>query len=79
MTDTLLDKITNQKILPDSTIFAEIHALKADNDRLVMELNSAFRDPAEVNARLAEITGKIVDQPIMSHCRFTRISANIFT
>ncbi len=57
----LLNKITNKKILPGSKLFDEIHELKADNDELVINLNSSFRTPTEVNRLLTEITGNKID------------------
>lgn len=61
MTDHLLAKIQNKKILPHSSLFTEIHELKANNDRLVMEMNSGYHDSDEVNKLLSKVTGNEID------------------
>ena len=62
MVKPLLERITNKEILKDSELYKEIQLLKADNERLVMDLNSHYRKPDEVNQLLAKMTDKHVNQ-----------------
>ncbi|HCM90393.1 MULTISPECIES: DapH/DapD/GlmU-related protein [Vagococcus] len=60
MNKQLLNKIIDKKILPLSKEYDEIHAMKKNNEQLVMELNSCYRNSKEVN----QLVGQIIDQSI---------------
>ena len=60
----LLRRIIRQEIEKDSPIFEEIHVQKAENERLVMELNTGYHSPKEVLEALEEITGEPIDSSI---------------
>ncbi|MFR3686924.1 MAG: DapH/DapD/GlmU-related protein [Enterococcus sp.] len=60
----LLAKIQKIEILPESTIYNEIHELKANNEELVMEMNSDYLTPKEMRRYLEKITGRNVDESV---------------
>lgn len=64
MGKSLLEKIKGKEILRNSKEYKEIHLKKKDNDRLVMELNSQYRDSKEVNSLLSEIIEKKIDDTV---------------
>lgn len=61
---TLQEKLIGKEILPETTLYKEIHTVKADNERLVMELNSHYHTPQEIQNYLKKITGKEVDASV---------------
>ncbi|MBO0452359.1 DapH/DapD/GlmU-related protein [Candidatus Enterococcus murrayae] len=62
--EELLTQIQGAEILPGSDLYEEIHVLKADNERLVMEMNGKYHTPQEVRAYLEEITEKKIDDSV---------------
>lgn len=64
MKTPLLRKIVNQKIVPGSKEYEEIHLLKKENDRRVMKLNSQYRESKEINHFLSQITEQTIDESV---------------
>ena len=60
----LLAKIQRQEILPGSYMYDEIHRLKADNERLVVEMNQRYQTAEEMRASLEKITGRVIDASV---------------
>lgn len=60
----LLRRIIRQEIEKGSPLFDEIHDQKAENERLVMELNTGYHSPKEVLEALEEITGEPIDPSV---------------
>lgn len=52
--------IQSIEILPNSSIYEEIHRVKANNEQLVMEMNGAYHSQKEIRDYLEEITGETV-------------------
>ncbi|MDN4010241.1 DapH/DapD/GlmU-related protein [Latilactobacillus sakei] len=61
---SLRTRIANQPIYRDSELFKEIHLVKGNNERLVMEMNTGYHDAAEVRAYLKCITDQEIDEPV---------------
>lgn len=59
-----LEKFIGKDILSDSAIFKEIHAIKAENDPLLMKLNLKYREKQEIHQILAKVTGKEIDTSV---------------
>lgn len=64
MEKSLLEKIKGKEILRNSKEYEEIHLKKKDNEQLVMELNSQYRDSKEVNNLLSKITEVVIDDTV---------------
>lgn len=64
MKDNLLNRIQEREILLDSKLYEELQELKADNSKLVMELNSEYRTPKNVNTLLSKIIGEEIDESV---------------
>lgn len=60
----LLNRIIGKEIVKGSPIFEEIHEQKAENERLVMELNTGYHAPSDVIAALEKITGESIDSSV---------------
>lgn len=60
----LLNRIIRKEIVKESSYFEEIHEQKAENERLVMELNTGYHPPTEVRTSLEKITGQSIDSSI---------------
>lgn len=60
----LLKQIIGKEIVKGSPIFEEIHEQKAENERLVMELNTEYHAPSDVRAALEKITGESIDSSV---------------
>lgn len=60
----LLEKIQGIEILPGSSIYDEIHVLKANNEERVMEMNGSYHTQKEIQSYLEEITGRAVDESV---------------
>ncbi|MBL1225887.1 DapH/DapD/GlmU-related protein [Enterococcus sp. BWR-S5] len=86
MTDFDLQKrLLNHDILPDSALSKELHLVKQNNERLLMELNTQYRTNEEMLSYLEKITGKVIDssttisQPFYSDFgRHITLGKNIF-
>lgn len=59
---SLLKRIQNEEIELGSSLYDEIHQVKGENERLVVELNTAYHTPEEVRKRLSEITGQSIPE-----------------
>lgn len=59
-----LAAIQEIEILPGSPIYNEIHELKADNEQLVMEMNSDYHTPKGMGSYLEKITGRVIDESV---------------
>ncbi|WGI19413.1 DapH/DapD/GlmU-related protein [Latilactobacillus sakei] len=57
-------RIANQPIYHDSELLKEIHLVKGNNERLVMEMNTGYHDAAEVRAYLKCITDQEIDESV---------------
>lgn len=64
MTENLLEKLTNQEILVDSSLYKEIHVAKAENEKLVMQLNRDYKSKTEILSLLERITNKVIDESV---------------
>lgn len=62
--EDLLSRIIRKEIVKESSYFEEIHEQKAENERLVMEMNTGYHTPAEVRTSLEEITGQSIDSSV---------------
>lgn len=60
----LLTRIIGKEILKDSPLFEEIHVQKAENERLVMELNTGYHSPSDVRAALEKITAQPIEDSV---------------
>ena len=61
---SLRTRIANQPIYHDSELLKEIHLVKGNNERLVMEMNTGYHDAAEVRAYLKCITDQEIDESV---------------
>lgn len=61
---SLRTRIANQPIYHDSELLKEIHLIKGNNERLVMEMNTGYHDAAEVRAYLKCITDQEIDASV---------------
>lgn len=59
---SLLARIQQQEIELGSSLYDEIHQVKGENERLVVELNTAYHTPEQVRNRLGEITGRFIPE-----------------
>lgn len=64
MEQAFLAKIQGMEILPGSEVYEDIHKLKADNERLVMEMNSAYHTQRELRECLEKITGDTIHDSV---------------
>lgn len=62
MTKENLKQIQGKEIEKGSSLYNDIHKEKGENDRLVMELNSSYKTQSEIHEKLAEITGRKIDE-----------------
>lgn len=60
----LLNRMIGKEIVKDSPLFEEIHEQKAENEKLVMELNTGYHSPSEVLTALEKITGQSIDSSV---------------
>ncbi|AWV73610.1 DapH/DapD/GlmU-related protein [Latilactobacillus curvatus] len=61
---SLQSRITGRPIYHDSELLQEIHLVKGNNERLVMEMNTGYRDAAEVRSYLKSITDQEIDETV---------------
>lgn len=61
---SLLDQIVGKEIEKDDPIFREIHIQKAENEKLVLELNTGYHSSAEVRQALEKITERPIDASV---------------
>lgn len=64
MEQAFLAKIQGMEILPGSEVYEDIHKLKADNERLVMEMNGAYHTQRELRECLEKITGNTIHDSV---------------
>lgn len=57
-------RLLGKKILPDSPLFKEVHMIKENNERLVMDLNTQYRKNSEMLKYLEKITGRSIDASV---------------
>ncbi|TDM07953.1 sugar O-acetyltransferase [Macrococcus lamae] len=62
---SLAERLQGKEILPGSELYDEIHVNKADNERLVLELNQGYHAPDEVRRRVSEITNSKIDASVV--------------
>ncbi|MGC7133451.1 DapH/DapD/GlmU-related protein [Listeria ivanovii] len=61
---SLLKKIVDKDILPNSPLFEEIHLVKYANERLIIELNTQYHSKESTLDYLQKITGKTIDPTV---------------
>lgn len=61
---SLQSRITGRPIYHDSELLQEIHLVKGNNERLVMETNTGYHDAAEVRSYLKSITDQEIDETV---------------
>lgn len=57
-------RLLGKEILPDSPLFKEVHMIKENNERLVMDLNTQYRKNSEILSYLEKITGHSIDESV---------------
>lgn len=57
-------KLADKEILKDSILYKEIHRVKKDNERLIIEMNTQYHSKEEVRHYLEEITGKVIEPSV---------------
>ncbi|GGC80171.1 DapH/DapD/GlmU-related protein [Enterococcus wangshanyuanii] len=58
-------RLLGKEVLPASALFKEIHKIKENNERLVMELNTQYRKNSEVLSYLEKITGRPIEASVI--------------
>ncbi|MGX7149896.1 sugar O-acetyltransferase [Enterococcus ureasiticus] len=62
--EDLQKKLMGETILKDSELFKEIHLIKQNNERLLMELNTQYHTKEKVLEYMEKITGKSLDKSV---------------
>lgn len=62
---TLLEKLqSRQEILADDALFGEVHAIKADNEVWIAELNTGYKTADQAREQFGRIIGQEIDDSV---------------